>query len=319
MRARTLTAAYLLDWVLGDPETLPHPVRAIGRAIELGEVSLRRIGEGPTTELIGGVLLTGTVVLGSAIATSKLIHTIKARSPSFGRMVEIWLGANCLATRNLLDEASEVLKALESSRIDTARQRLARIVGRDTGALSENEIARALIETLAESLCDGIIAPLLYLTVGGVPLAIAYKATNTLDSMIGHRDTRYEWFGKFAARLDDAANFVPSRVAATLICGSATLMDRRAFERSCTIWRHDARKHASPNAGQTESAMAGALGVQLGGVNTYAGERIETPLLGAGYPKPDSSMARRAMRITAVASLLGFALGCLALSWRRNG
>ena len=319
MRARTLTAAYLLDWVLGDPETLPHPVRVIGRAIEFGEVSLRRIGEGPTAELIGGVLLTGTVVLGSAIATSKLIHTIKACSPSFGGIVEIWLGANCLATRNLLDEASAVLKALESSRIDTARQRLARIVGRDTAALSENEIARAVIETIAESLCDGIIAPLFYLTVGGVPLAIAYKATNTLDSMIGHRDARYEWFGKFAARLDDVANFVPSRVAAILVCGSATLMDRRAFERSCKIWRHDARKHASPNAGQTESAMAGALGVQLGGVNTYAGERIETPLLGAGYPKPDSSTARRAMRITAVASLLGFALGCLALSWRRNG
>ena len=318
MRPGTLTASYLLDWVLSDPEGLPHPVRIIGRAIEYGELSLRRIGEGPTAELIGGVLLTGTVVLGSVIATSKLIHTIKARNPSLGRAVEIWLGANCLATRNLLDEASTVVKALESSRIDTARQRLARIVGRDTAALSENEIARAVIETLAESLCDGIIAPLFYLTMGGVPLAIAYKATNTLDSMIGHRDARYEWFGKFAARLDDAVNFLPSRVAALFICGSATLMDRGASSRSCDIWWRDARKHTSPNAGQTESAMAGALGVQLGGVNTYGGERIETPLLGAGYPKPDSSAARTAMRITAVASVLGFALCCVAMGWRRN-
>ena len=318
MRPGTLTASYLLDWVFGDPEALPHPVRAIGRAIEYGELSLRRMGEGPCIDFIGGALLSTAVVLGSAVATSKLIRWIKARNPMFGRTAEIWVGANCLATRNLLDEASTVVKALESSRLDTARVRLARIVGRDTAALSENEIARAVIETLAESLCDGIIAPLFYLTVGGVPLAIAYKAMNTLDSMIGHRDARYEWFGKFAARLDDAANFVPSRVAALFICASATLMDRGAFSRSCDIWWRDARKHASPNAGQTESAMAGALGVQLGGVNTYGGERIETPLLGAGYPKPDFSAARRAMRITAVASVLGFALGCLAMSWRRN-
>lgn len=318
MRLGTLTASYLLDWVLGDPEVLPHPVRAIGRAIDYGDQSLRRMGEGPGVEFIGGVLLSAAVVLGSAVATSKLIHTIKARNPSLGRAVEIWLGANCLATRNLLDEASAVVKALEASDTATARLRLARIVGRDTANLDENEIARAVIETLAESLCDGIIAPFLYLTVGGVPLAIAYKATNTLDSMIGHRDARYEWFGKFAARLDDTANFVPSRVAALFICASATLMDRGAFSRSCDIWWRDARKHASPNAGQTESAMAGALGVQLGGVNTYGDERVETPLLGAEFASPDAVAARRALRMTAIASVLGFALGCLAMNWRRN-
>jgi adenosylcobinamide-phosphate synthase len=318
MRAGTLTASYVLDWVLGDPEFLPHPVRVIGRAIESGDRSLRCIGEGPKAEFIGGALLTSSVVLGSALVISKLIQSIKARNRSLGTAAEVWLGSSCLATRNLLDEANAVVKALEASETVTARLWLARIVGRDTSSLNENEIARAVIETLAESLCDGIIAPLCYFTLGGVPLAIAYKATNTLDSMIGHRDERYEWFGKAAARLDDAANFLPSRISALLICGSAALMDRSAFQRAWKTWRRDAGKHASPNAGQTESAMAGALCVQLGGVNTYGGERVETPLLGTGFPSPDATTVRRALRITTVASVLGFALGCLVLNWRHN-
>ncbi|MFP5209474.1 MAG: adenosylcobinamide-phosphate synthase CbiB [Acidobacteriota bacterium] len=318
MRVGTLTESYLLDWMLGDPESFPHPVRIIGHAIKSGERTLRRISKGRGVELISGALLTSSVVLGSALAAAKLIQSIKACNRSLGTAAEVWLGASCLATRNLLDEANAVVKALEASHLEIARLRLARIVGRDTASLDENEIARAVIETLAESLCDGVIAPLFSLALGGVPLAIAYKATNTLDSMIGHRDERYEWFGKAAARLDDAANFVPSRISALLICGSASLMDRGAFERAWKTWQRDARKHVSPNAGQTESAMAGALGVQLGGANAYGGERIETPMLGIEFASPDASAARRAIRITAVASVLGFALCCLVLNWGRN-
>ena len=318
MRAGTLTASYLLDWILGDPESYPHPVRLIGRAIESGERPLRRMGEGPKAEFIGGALLTSSVVLGSALVISKLIQSIKAHHRPLGTAAEVWLGASCLATRNLLDEANAVVKALETSHLESARLRLARIVGRDTAALNENEIARAVIETLAESLCDGIIAPLFYLTLGGVPLSIAYKATNTLDSMIGHKDERYEWFGKAAARLDDAANVLPSRISALLICGSAALMERGAFQRAWMTWRRDARKHASPNAGQTESSMAGALGVQLGGTNSYGGEPIETHLLGAEFEGPNVSAVRKALRVTAVASVMGFVLGWLVLNWRHN-
>jgi adenosylcobinamide-phosphate synthase len=318
MRLDTLTTSYLLDWVIGDPEPVPHPVRLIGHAIQTGERALRRIGDRPESELIGGALLTSFVVLGSACATSRLLKTLKRSNASFGRVAEIWLAASCLATRNLLDEAQAVVQALEHSDIEAARRQLARIVGRDTAALNRNEIARAVIETLAESLSDGIIAPLFYLTVGGVPLVMAYKATNTLDSMIGHRDETYEWFGKTAARLDDAANFVPSRIAALLVCGAGALLDRGSFEQAWTTWRRDGQKHASPNAGQPESAMAGALRVQLGGVNTYRGERVDSPLLGTGYPSPEPHDARKALRVTALASVLGFGLCCLALAWRRN-
>jgi len=318
MRLDTLTASYLLDWVIGDPEPLPHPVRLIGHAIQTGERALRRMGDGPESELISGALLTSFVVLGSAYAASRLLKTLKRINATFGRAAEIWLAASCLATRNLLDEAQIVVRALEHFDLDSARRQVARIVGRDTGALNRNEIARALIETLAESLSDGIIAPLFYLTLGGVPLAMAYKAINTLDSMIGHRDESYEWFGKAAARLDDAANFVPSRIAAVLVCGAGALLDLGSFEQSWTTWRLDAQKHASPNAGQPESAMAGVLRVQLGGINTYDGERVDSPLLGAGFPRPEPDDARKALRVMALTSILGFGLCCLALAWRRN-
>ena len=318
MRLDTLTASYLLDWVLGDPESLPHPVRLIGHAIQTGERRLRRMSDRPESELISGALLTSFLVLGSAYAASRLLKTLKRSNASFGHAAEIWLAASCLATGNLLDEAQVVVQALEHSDLDAARRQLARIVGRDTATLNRNEIARAVIETLAESLSDGIIAPLFYLTLGGVPLAMAYKATNTLDSMIGHRDETYEWFGKAAARLDDAANLVPSRIAALLVCGAGALLDIGSFEQAWTTWRLDAQKHASPNAGQPESAMAGALRVQLGGVNTYHGECVDSPLLGAGFPSPEPDDARKALRVTALASVLGFGLCCLALAWRRN-
>lgn len=319
MRVETLTASYLLDWVLGDPESFPHPVKFIGNAIATGERSLRRSGSGQAAEFIGGLVLTSGIVAGSAVAVSKLLDALHRLIPSGARAVEIWLGASCLATRNLLDEASSVLQALEKADLERARLRLSRIVGRDTAELDASEIARAVIETLAESLCDGVIAPLTYLAVGGVPMAMAYKAVNTLDSMIGHRDEDYEWFGKAAAGLDDAANFLPARFAALLVCGACAILEPANICSAWRTWRLDGLKHASPNAGQTESAMAGALRVQLGGVNTYEDTRVETPLLGAGFAGPNVRHVRKALRITAMASVLGFAVACIVLSGRRDG
>lgn len=319
MRAATLTASYLLDWVIGDPEALPHPVRLIGAAVESGERVLRCRKADPRAEFIRGTLLTGAIVAGSALSVSKLLRAFERLNPWAAHAADIWLGASCLATRNLLDEASAVVRALENSDLDTARSRLSRIVGRDTAALNAGEIARAVIEALAESLCDGIIAPLMYLAFGGVPAAMAYKAVNTLDSMIGHRDTQYEWFGKVAARLDDVANFIPARIAAGLVCGAIALLEPANLRCAWMTWRNDGRKHASPNAGQTESAMAGALRVQLGGLNTYDGECIETPLLGVEFSPPNVRHAGRALHITALASMLGFAAACILLSRRRDG
>lgn len=318
MHASTLTASYVLDWLVGDPEFLPHPVRIVGRAIEIGERSLRDPEATYTSQFLPGAMLSATLVVGSGFASSSAVRLLKGINSPAGKALEIWLGASCLATRNLLDEAGAVITALEQNNLQSARSLLARIVGRDTDTLDSSEISRAVIEALAESLCDGIIAPLTYLTLGGVPLALAYKAVNTLDSMIGHHTEEYEWFGKAAARLDDAANFIPARVAAVLICGSCALLGCGDHRTAWNTWRHDRLRHASPNAGQTESAMAGALRVRLGGTNAYAGELVETPALGAGFRRPSVQDAKNALRITAVASVLGFAVGILVLSRRRS-
>ncbi len=290
-----IVAAYLLDWIVGDPEWAPHPVRLIGRATETGERWLRR--PGPNAELLGGAVLTVGVVGASYWLSSK------ARG-----VFEVVLGSTCLASRNLLDESLSVLRA---PNLESARQSLSRIVGRDTQSLPETEVYRALIETLAESACDGIVAPLFYMAIGGVRLAMAYKAVNTLDSMIGHADERYFYFGKAAARLDDVANYLPSRLTALLITMAAGRDARSAW----FTWRRDGGKHKSPNAGQPESAMAGALQVRLGGRNTYAGEIADAPLLGAEFAPPTRRQAQRALRLVTVVSLLAAVVASSGWCW----
>jgi adenosylcobinamide-phosphate synthase len=309
-KAKTIAVAYLLDWIAGDPEWLPHPVRLMGNCIRLGEPLLRRPGQTPLQGVIAGAALTAGVVGGSYLVTAKTIAW--ARRIGCGTGAEILLAWTCLASRNLIDESLAVIHALEQPAL--ARQRLARIVGRDTQALTDTEVHRALIETLAESACDGIVSPLLYLAIGGVPLAIAYKAVNTLDSMIGHADERYLYFGKAAARLDDVANYFPARVTAFAIMLAAGLERKTSFESALRTWYRDRRKHKSPNAGQPESAMAGALRVRLGGENTYGGERIAAPLLGAEFEPPVIHHAMQAIRLVTAVSFLGAAV---AIALRR--
>ena len=218
-----LPAAFLLDRIAGDPEWLPHPVRLMGKAIARGETVLRRPGQSPAAELVSGAVLSVGLVASTYGITAFAIARAHRCSPLLGAMTEVVLGWTCLAGRNLEQEASSVVDALTADDRALARSRLARIVGRDTHALDESEISRAVIETVAESACDGFIAPLFYMALGGVPLAMAYKSVNTLDSMIGHADARYFYFGKFAARLDDAANLVPARLTAAGIVAASLL------------------------------------------------------------------------------------------------
>jgi adenosylcobinamide-phosphate synthase len=303
----TIAAAYALDWIIGDPEWLPHPVRLIGAWTEAGEKILRRRDD-DFYDLLSGSLLTLAITVGSGLFARNAIKRAKRSNKWFGSAFEIALASSCLATRNLLDEAQAILAALDAEDLSTARRKLARIVGRDTDALSESEICRATIETLAESLSDGIIAPLFYLSIGGAPLAIAYKAVNTLDSMIGHKDEGYFYFGKFAARLDDCANYLPARLAALLICSAALISEPQSFRPAFSAWLKDGSKHDSPNAGQPESAMAGALQARLGGTNTYRGEAKHSPLLGECFDPPSTSSVRKALKRTTLASLLGVGL-----------
>lgn len=319
MRVSTFAASYALDWLIGDPQWLPHPVRVIGSSVGAAERIARSIGSGKDFELAAGSVIAAGIPAASHAITRTLIERARGCHRYVRFIIEAWLASSCLATRDMLDEAMHVLRTLDEGDIEHARLRLARIVGRDTDCLDEYEICRAVIETLAESLCDGIIAPLFYLALGGAPLAVAYKAVNTLDSMIGHRDQRYLYFGRAAARLDDAASWLPARAAALLICTAAmTDASARSSLQGLQTWRRDGSLHASPNAGQVESAMAGVLGVCLGGDNTYAGELISSPRLGSEFAHPDRATARRAIKIVAIASLLGFGLALLFLRGRND-
>ena len=293
MGGPVIASAYAMDLLLGDPEWFPHPVRLFGYLTQTGERLLRPHTRGPATEFAAGAAL--------AISVTSIAWLM-------GRPNNVLLAWTTLATRSLLDEASAAIRALEANDLDLARNRLARIVGRDTGHLDESEIARAIIETLAESACDGIVAPLLWLAVGGVPAAMAYKAINTLDSMIGHREPPYRYFGRFAARLDDGVNFIPARLTALGILAAARFQ-------GVGIWLRDGSRHASPNAGQTEAAMAGAIGVRLGGANSYGGIVHDAPVLNVEGRRPTVHDARVALSIVAIVS--GLALGA-ALLWRRK-
>jgi adenosylcobinamide-phosphate synthase len=301
------TLAYALDWLVGDPEWAPHPVRWMGRLIHIGEGLLRRLTRTPRAEFVGGLLLSLSVVGVFGVGSWRLLGWLGGWNRTLAFVVALYFAATTLATRSLLDEARAVRRLLLKSDLPAARRQVARIVGRDTDALDEPEVRRAVIETLAESASDGVIAPMFYLAIGGPPAALAYKAVNTLDSMIGHRDKRYEYFGKLAARLDDAANFIPARLTALLfiLAAWALGLDWRGAWR--VLWRDGAR-HKSPNAGRPEAAMAGALGVQLGGTNYYDGE----PHYGQRLGDPERPLNDRALRgtlwVTVCASLLMFAI-----------
>ena len=303
--------AYALDWLIGDPAWLPHPVRWMGRTISGGEWLLRRFIRAPGSELVAGLVLTVFVVGTFGIGSWIVLLWLRGLNPALAFVVSVYLAASTLATRSLLDEARTVRRFLVNSDLLSARQQVSRIVGRDTQELDEPEVTRAVIETLAESASDGIVAPMFYLAIGGVPAALAYKAVNTLDSMIGHRDEHYEFFGKCAARLDDVASFIPARVTALLlVCAAWTLyLDWRGAWR---IVRRDGGKHRSPNAGRPEAAMAGALGVRVGGTNFYCGERHDGQYLGDGHNPLDDRALRNALRLTGCVSLLMFAL-CLSV------
>lgn len=318
-RSLLLPAVYLADRAAGDPEWFPHPVRWMGRAITWGESALRRPGQTRCEQLLGGAALTTGVVVSSYLLTRLVIRSAYRRSRVVGSITEIFLGSTCIASRSLEQEAVAVLVALESNAIDVARVRLARIVGRETKTLNPQEISRAVIETLAESLSDGVIAPLFYMTIGGVPLAMAYKAINTLDSMIGHADDHYLYFGKPAARLDDAANLLPARLTALATVAAAAIADEVNPQSAWETWLRDGSKHKSPNAGQPESAMAGALGVRLGGGNVYDGEFVPAPQIGSEFRGPNVKDARLAIRIVSVVTLIGFGVGILLARLRESG
>jgi adenosylcobinamide-phosphate synthase len=260
--------AVLLDLALGDPRWLPHPVRGMGLLIQKLEPVLRRIRP---LRLAGCALVV--LVVGASIAVTWLTLWVA------GSAATIFWVFSCLAVRSLDREASRVVAALRSGDTAQARSLVGMIVGRDTKALTGQEITRAVFETVAESTSDGIIAPLFYLALGGVPGMVAYKAINTLDSMVGYKNEKYRQFGWASARLDDVVNYIPARITAALIVVAAAALRLHWRNAIRTVIR-DADLQPSPNAGYPEAAFAGALGVRLGGLNHYGGKAVRKPFLG---------------------------------------
>lgn len=304
-----------LDAAAGDPRWFPHPVRGMGLVIAWCDDHVRLVWQDAGSLRVVGVFL--------AIGLPAFVYTVGvfvidqagAVSDLLGKMASIGLAYTTIAGRDLVDHVRAVSRELAGGNLAGARQAVSMIVGRDTENLTEPEIVRATVETMAESTADGVMAPLVYLTIGGAPLALAYKAINTLDSMIGHRDARHIDFGWASARLDDGANWLPARLTGCLMvvaAGFVTGQWRRAQDSWRILWR-DGGRHPSPNSGRPEAAMAGALGVQLGGVNYYDGLPHERPLMGDGTKGLMPDDVGLAARIVVSTSVLGLFLAVLSL------
>ncbi|WP_236645263.1 adenosylcobinamide-phosphate synthase CbiB [Aidingimonas lacisalsi] len=262
--------AVLLDLVIGDPRSMPHPVVGMGKVIGCLERSWNH--GTPRARRLKGGLMTSVVVIGTYILASSGLMLLARLHPWLKLVAELWLLVNCLAIKGLRDAALAVATPLIQGDLTTARQQLAMVVGRDTAYLDEPEITRGTVETVAENSVDGITAPLLFALLGGAPLALAYKAINTLDSMVGYRNERYREFGWASARLDDVANWFPARLTALTLWLSAHLLRGMHTRGALSATYRDAAHHPSPNAGLPEAMVANLLGVQLGGMNTYQGD-----------------------------------------------
>jgi adenosylcobinamide-phosphate synthase len=271
-----ILAAVALDLALGDPGWLPHPVRGIGRLAAGLERLARRLIPWPRVAGTIVALLVYAIAGGAAWA---VIRVAAMFGPVAADVASILVIYTTIAARDLARHSMAVLRPLVEGDLVEARRSVARIVGRDTAGLDESGIVRAAVESVAESTVDGVTAPLFFAIVAGPPGAMVYRAVNTLDSMFGHQDRRYAQFGWAAARIDDAANYIPARLTAPLLCLAALVWRQRPRQAVRTLLR-DGRKHASPNAGLAEAAVAGALGVQLGGTNVYGGEPLRGPTVG---------------------------------------
>jgi adenosylcobinamide-phosphate synthase len=302
--ALVFLVAGTLDAVVGDPEGWPHPVKAFGWIIARADRARMPLRHPWLLRTLGLLLALGLPALAAAGAWA-LLRVCGRWAPG----LEILLGAWMLAGRSLHQAVSNVLAALSAGNLPQARMQVGRIVGRDTAHLDEEGVTRAALETLAESLCDGLVAPLFWFALAGLPGLWAFKASSTLDSMVGHREAPWTHFGWASARLDDAANWLPARLTALLIALTAP---------SWTALRmalRDARHHASPNAGWPEAAMAGALGLQLGGLNHYDGVPKEGPRLGDPGVALDVRALRRGLSLALRVQAAALGLGALLL-WR---
>lgn len=304
-----LLPAILLDLILGDPHWMPHPVRWMGAMIAGLENVLRGLlPKTPVGERLGGVLMAllvgGTFCGGSAL----LLWALALISPWLAWGVEVWLTYQLLAARALERESMAVYPCLVSGDLPAARTAVSRIVGRDTQSLDEAGVAKAAVETVAENTCDGVVAPLIFLWLGGLPLGMLYKAVSTMDSMVGYRNARYQFFGWAGARLDDLFNLIPARLAGLSMCLAAAVLPGYSGRGALRVFLRDRKQHKSPNSAHTEAACAGALGIQLAGDASYGGKLVKKPTLGDQLRPVEPQDIPRACRLMYADALVVLAL-----------
>ena len=275
-----LAAGFILDLIFGDPRWLYHPVCLIGKLISSFEKGIRKVF--PKTEkgeLAGGLVEVILICVITLLVPAFVLYFLYIHLPALGVLLETFWCYQLLSTRSLRDESMKVYDALKKGTIEDARHAVSMIVGRDTAELTEEGVTKAAVETVAENTSDGVIAPMIYMAIGGVPLMFLYKGINTMDSMLGYKNDKYLYFGRCAARLDDVANYIPARISGWLMALSTVFVGMDT-QNAVKIYRRDRRNHASPNSAQTEAAMAGALDVQLAGNAYYFGKLYEKPTIG---------------------------------------
>lgn len=308
-----LCAAYLVDRVVGDPRSIPHPVIGIGWCISRLERGIRIFAHTDRMLKLAGLLFPIVIVGGSYLAVW-LLHLVTERiHPWLSVVLEIWLISTTLATKGLGDAGLQIYQHLIDKQIGKARYALSMVVGRDTDRLDEPEICRGAVETVAENIVDAIVSPLFYAAIGGAPLAMAYRAVNTLDSMVGYKNEKYLHLGWASARLDDGANYLPARLTAFLLV-MASYLTRTDYRRAWKTIRRDARKHPSPNSGFPEAGVAGALGIQLGGLNYYKGIASRRAQMGEPLRPLQSTDIIQTIQLMRTTSLLAL-LAAVSILW----
>ena len=293
--------AYVLDLIFGDPQNVIHPVQVIGKIISTGEKILLRK---KYKFLAGAVLNIFTV---SITYTLMYLISKSVKISVFFMIIEIYLMYTIFSINSLAREGNRVYRILKEGDIEKARKDLSYLVSRDTETMDEKMIIRSTMETISENTVDGIVAPMFYMFLGGMPLAMAYKAINTLDSMVGYKNEKYMEFGKFSAKVDDVANFIPARITGILIVLASMILGYN-YKNSLKIFIRDRKNHSSPNSAHSEASVAGALGVQFGGKVSYFGKEINKPTIGDKTKEFELEDIRKNIRIMYVTSFLSLVM-----------
>lgn len=302
--------AFAADLAFGDPECFPHPVRLIGKAVSSGERLIRgALPETPFWETAGGCVLAVFVAALSFILPWVSLYMLGLLWEPLKWAAEAFFCWQIFAAGSLKKAACGVYRDMISGGLSAARKSLSLIVGRDTAELGEEGVSKAAVETVAENTSDGVIAPMIFMLIGGAPLGFLYKSINTMDSMIGYKNEKYLYFGRAAARLDDAANFIPARITAALYVIAAALL-RLDWKSSLKTWLKDGGNHSSPNSGRPEAACAGALNIELGGPASYFGRLCPKPFIGRGLGKARPLHILKSTDMLIVSSVLGVFIFC---------